>query len=270
MKTLYVSDLDGTLLRSDQTLSSYTVETLNNLVEKGMVFSYATARSYVTSHKVTEGLNARIPLITSNGAFIVDNVTGENLISNYFGSEVNGVLDNLIAHDIYPMVFSNIDSVEKLSFVEEKCTDELKAFLDMRKGDKRLNPVKEVGQLYQENIFYILCADKKEKLEPFYHEYKEKYHCVFQKEMYTGAQWLEILPLETTKANAIRQLKDYLQCDKIVVFGDGKNDTDMFEMADECYAVENAVKELKEMATQIIGSNDEDGVVRWLEENYRD
>ncbi len=267
MKTLYVSDLDGTLLRSNQTLSEYTIKTLNELVEKGMVFSYATARSYATSHKVTEGLNARIPLITSNGAFIVDNVTGENLISNYFGSEVNAVLDNLIAHGIYPMIFSNIDSVEKLSFVEEKCTDGLRAFLNMRKGDKRLNPVKEVEQLYKENIFYILCVDEEEKLKPFYHEYKEKYHCVFQKEIYTGAQWLEILPLEATKANAIRQLKDFLQCDKLVVFGDGKNDIDMFEIADECYAVENAVEELKKMATQIIGSNDEDGVVKWLEEN---
>ena len=77
MKTLYVSDLDGTLLRSNQSLSDYTIQTLNKLVENGMVFSYATARSYVTSQKVTKGLNAKIPLIIYNGAFIIDNVTGE-------------------------------------------------------------------------------------------------------------------------------------------------------------------------------------------------
>lgn len=45
MTTLYVSDLDGTLLRSNQKTSAYTNRTINELVEKGMLFSYATARS---------------------------------------------------------------------------------------------------------------------------------------------------------------------------------------------------------------------------------
>ena len=60
MKTLYVSDLDGTLLRNNETTSEYTNETINKLVEQGMLFSYATARSFQTSHKVTKGLNAKI------------------------------------------------------------------------------------------------------------------------------------------------------------------------------------------------------------------
>ena len=44
--TLYVSDLDGTLLRSDQTLSVETVSTLNRLMADGVMFTYATARSF--------------------------------------------------------------------------------------------------------------------------------------------------------------------------------------------------------------------------------
>jgi len=56
-------------------------------------------------------------------------------------------------------------------------------------------------------------------------------------------------------------------CEKVVVFGDGKNDIDMFEIADEGYAVSNAHETLKEKATGIIGSNDEDGVAKWLEQN---
>ena len=45
MRTLYVSDLDGTLLRSDERTSGYTNRTVNRLVGEGMLFSYATARS---------------------------------------------------------------------------------------------------------------------------------------------------------------------------------------------------------------------------------
>ena len=67
MKCLYVSDLDGTLLRSNERTSEYTNDVINSLVEKGMIFSYATARSLVTAKKVTKGLYVRIPLIVYNG-----------------------------------------------------------------------------------------------------------------------------------------------------------------------------------------------------------
>ena len=51
------------------------------------------------------------------------------------------------------------------------------------------------------------------------------------------------------------------------MFGDGKNDLDMFCVADEAYAVQNADKELKAAATAIIGGNNEDGVAKWLLEH---
>ena len=140
-------------------------------------------------------------------------------------------------------------------------------FLDTRKGDVRTNMVDSVEKLYEGNIFYITCIDEKEKLKPMYDKYKERYHCVYQEDIYSKEQWLEIMPNAASKANAIRQLKEYLGCQKVVVFGDGKNDVDMFELADEAYAVANAVPELKAKATAVIGGNNEDGVAKWLLEN---
>ena len=40
-------------------------------------------------------------------------------------------------------------------------------------------------------------------------------------------------------------------------------------MADEAYAVENAVPELKTLATGIIAGNNDDGVAKWLKEHYK-
>jgi len=77
------------------------------------------------------------------------------------------------------------------------------------------------------------------------------------------------MPQLATKADAILQLKQLLGINKIVVFGDAVNDIPMFEIADECYAMENAVPELKAIATEVIGNNNEDGVAKWLEENYQ-
>lgn len=59
-----------------------------------------------------------------------------------------------------------------------------------------------------------------------------------------------------------------MKCERLVVFGDGKNDIDMFQLADEGYAVSNAQEDLKKYASASILSNDEDGVAKWLLENY--
>lgn len=83
MRTLYVSDLDGTLLRSDERTSGYTNRTVNRLVGEGMLFSYATARSFQTARKVTAGLEAEIPLIVYNGAAVADNRDGSFLQMNF-------------------------------------------------------------------------------------------------------------------------------------------------------------------------------------------
>ena len=264
MKTLYVTDLDGTLLRSDERTSAYTNQIINQLVAQGLVFSYATARSYHTARKVTRGLNADFPLIVYNGAMVVDNVSGEFLIKNFFRDEISHVIRDLIQHGVFPIVYAFINGVEKFTYIPEKCSPETKAFLDTRKNDSRNNPVTAEQELTAGDIFYITCIDSPEKLEPLYRNYADKYHCVFQEDIYTKHQWLEIMPKAASKANAIRQLKDYLGCQKVVAFGDGKNDLDMFEMADEAYAVSNAVDELKEIATGVIGSNNEDAVAKWL------
>lgn len=267
MSNLYVSDLDGTLLRSNEVTSEYTNSVINSLVEKGMLFSYATARSFITAKKVTKGIEAKIPLIVYNGAFVIDNVTGEILIANYFDDSVLSVLEDLFDNGVYPIVYAYIDGKEKFSFVPELCTKGMRQFLDSRKGDIRTNAVDSARALKAGNIFYFTCIDEPEKLEPLYQKYKDKYHCVYQTDIYTKEQWLEIMPMEASKSNAIKQLKSMLTCKKLIVFGDGKNDIDMFLMADESYAVANAHEELKQYATEVILSNDEDGVAKWLEEH---
>lgn len=267
MKTLYVTDLDGTLLSSSEITSDLTNRIINSLVSRGMLFSYATARSYVTASKVTRGLDAHIPLIVYNGAFVIDQGTGEILLSNFFEQDVSGLLRELLAAEIYPIVYAFVDGVEKFTYLADKCTWGMQHFVASRRGDPRDNPVADPAELLRGDIFYISCIDEPEKLAPFYEKYKASTHAVYHRDIYSGAQWLELMPVNASKSHAIRQLKALLGCDRLVVFGDGKNDIDMFLLADESYAVANAVPELKEIATGVILSNDEDGVARWLLEH---
>ncbi|MDO4459079.1 MAG: HAD family hydrolase [Clostridia bacterium] len=268
MKTLYVSDLDGTLLRSDERTSDYTNDVINSLVKKGMLFSYATARSYNTARKVTAGIKAEIPLIVYNGTMVIDNVTGEELITNFFDGSVCEVLEELFASGVYPIVYAMIDDVEKFSFVPKLCSRGMKTFLSTREGDIRTNIVNSTEELKNGEIFYITCIDEPEKLKHLYEKYRDTYHCVYQKDTYSDEQWFEIMPKNASKSNAVTQLKKLLGAEKLVAFGDGVNDIDMFELADECYAVANADPGLKETATGVIDSNNDDGVAKWLSSNF--
>lgn len=271
MKTLYVTDLDGTLLNPQARVSEYSVEVINRLVEKGMHFTYATARSLVSSSVVTKGLTTRIPVIAYNGAFIFRPDTGEVLHSVKFSeAETQRVQEILGKNNISPLVYSVIDGAEKLSWDVTQENEGIRNYLSRRQGDRRLRPLQGNSKMYQGEVFYFTCVGSREELQPLYDEMcgVKGFSTNFQKELYQPEYFYEIMPAEATKAKAILKLKEIWGCDRIVSFGDAKNDIPMFQVSDECYAMENAVNELKELATGIIGSNGEDGVARWLEQHY--
>ena len=142
-------------------------------------------------------------------------------------------------------------------------------YLSSRKGDRRLRPVSKLEDLYQGDMFYFTCVGEQEELAPVYDIFSRdcRFRCTIQQELYRQEYFCEIMPAKATKAEAVRKLKRLWDCDKVVSFGDAVNDIPMFEASDECYAVENAVDELKAIATGVIESNESDGIAKWLKRN---
>lgn len=267
-KTLYVSDLDGTLLNTQDRISPESIRIINDLIEKGMTFTYATARSLSSASVVTQGLSADIPVIVYNGAFIIHPATKKVLSKESFQREETGkVIEVLNRFKISPLVYSFVEGVEKVSWVTERENEGIRRYLNLRKGDKRLRPISTTEELYQGDMFYFTCIGEREELQPVYDIFskKEGFRCTLQQELYRPEYWCEIMPAKATKAEAIRKLKKLCGCDRVISFGDAVNDIPMFEISDECYAVENAVDELKAAACGVIPGNEADGVARWLE-----
>jgi len=269
MKTLYISDLDGTLLKNNLTISEFTADVVNELTNKGMIFSYATARSIVTAAAVTNGITVNIPVIVHNGAFVMESGTKKLLVSNFLSADdAEDMLEVLLKNGIFPMVNCFINGKEKISYCQEHMSNGVEEFIKSRPDDIRLNPV-SVDELVAGEVFHFTCIDCAKKLKKIYEEYKGKFQCIYYIDIYTGNPWLEILPKNVTKGKAILELKRILGCERVVAFGDGENDIEMFEVADECYAVDNASDVLKKVADGIIDSNERDGVAKWLIKNYR-
>jgi len=272
MRVLYVSDLDGTLLNTQDAISPYSIDVINRLVEAGMLFTYATARSLISASVVTKGLNSRIPVIAYNGTFLFEPETGKILASESFSPEERVcVREVLTAYGISPVVYSFVDETEKVSW-DISCENEgKKRYFSNRTGDRRLRPLENEEGLYDGEIFYYTCIGEKSDLEQIYNVFSndERYTCTLQQELYRPEYWCEIMPRKATKYDAILKLKELLHCDKVISFGDSINDIPMFKISDECYAVANAADSLKEIATGVIGDNNSDSVAKWLEENAR-
>lgn len=271
MRTLYLSDLDGTLLLKNGELSDFTIDTINHLIDKGMMFSYATARSLPAASKAAERLNIRLPVIVNNGVFIRNPATGEILSLVTFTDEERSFAEDWFkTHGIFPIVYAFDGGAERATYLKGCENEGIRRYLSSRKGDKRFRQAENLDELFSGEAYYYTCIGEKEDLAPvFEHFAKDKrFRCIFQQEIYRPEYWCEIMPVGASKASALKRLKEMLNCDRIITFGDSANDIPMFEASDECYAVENAVPELKAAADAVILPNTEDGVAHWLWDNF--
>lgn len=270
MKTLYVSDLDGTLITSRECISPYSIGVLNRLISKGMNFTYATARSVKTALSATTGLNDNYPIIVYNGALIVNPSTREILHSVTFDGELKQyVLSVLISLGVYPFTYYMYDGMERIGYLSGKESYAMDRYLSRRQNDDRLSPVYKEEELAVGDLFYFNCMGEASLMYRAYEIFSRdsRLTCLIHRETYQTDYWLEIMCKNATKAEGVKRLKELYSYDKVICFGDSINDIPMFAVSDEKYAVMNADEELKSVSTSVIGYCEEDGVAKWLEKN---
>jgi Cof subfamily protein (haloacid dehalogenase superfamily) len=278
-KTLFVTDLDGTLLNSNAQITPYTAEIINKLTDEGLIFTYATARSYLTALKVIGGINFKYPSVHHNGVYIQNPKTGEYLEKCLFDKDIiSPVIEKLCEHMLYPLVYAFIDGKERVSWLSGKETEGINFYLSSRAGDKRLRPVKSCKEFFDGGIYEICFFSYKsmQELQDILDILNLNEHFAYhlQQDTYKDEKgrttyWLEIMRFDALKDEGVKKVKKLVGADKIVCFGDNLNDIPMFNISDEKYAVGNALPEVKAIATAVIGSNDDDGVAKWLEKNAR-
>lgn len=271
---LFVTDLDGTLLNSNKEVSIKSTEILNKLIDNGVNFTVATARTPATVVDLLQDVNLKLPAVLMNGVLLYD-IKEEKYINikEIEKDTVDKVFDILNKFDKNAMVYGirnnhlwvyhkEFEYSWEYNFYKERADRKQKTFLKVENYQESIKESK---------IINFIVFDKYEKIKGIYEELKkideisvEYYEDIYEK----GCYFLEAYSAEASKANGIKLLSDYIEHDKLICFGDNLNDIPMFELADEAYATANAVDELKEMATAVIGSCDEDGVARFLEERF--
>ncbi len=270
---LFVSDLDGTLLDENAKLPVYSLNALNDLIDSGMNFTVATARTYATVKQILNGLKLNIPIILMNGVLIRDIQKEEYVFSAVIEKSISDrIIKTLHKHRLYAFMYT-VTNGEMMTYYEKIATPAMKKFFEERK--KRYSkPFRKVNDLIQfnENSVYFSLLNSQEMLMPLYDDLKtiDGIESVFYRDVYSENLWyLEIFSSAASKKNAVTFLKNNYEFDNIICFGDNLNDISMFEVSDKRYAVKNAHPDLKSLADGIIGSNTENGVARFLEIKFR-
>lgn len=271
---LFVSDLDGTLLNNSQEISGYSLAVIHSLLKQGMLFSIATARSMDSAAPFLRKLRLQLPIIVHNGVFVLDPQTGahirEALLDWRMAEEI---LTLFASQGISPFMFV-MDSEERERILfQDSCTPGEKDYCEHRtqKGDQRFCLIDDFSRWLSCKIITIIAISDRQHLCPVYERVRKKYdlHINFAEDIYSKAYWLEIANPRANKREAVRYLKNHVGAERLICFGDHLNDCPMFEIADETYAVSNAQQCLKNMATRVIGSNEENAVADCLWQLWR-
>ena len=271
--TLYVSDLDGTLLGEDSQLSAVTVATLNRIIgELGGMFTVATARTPATVVPLMQQVHARLPFIVIGGSAMWNPVSmSYEHTRGIDDMTVNAVADVFDRRGAHPFIYRRHGknllhthhygplSTQEERFIAERHHLPLKQFFlddrDFRHSDD------EALLIFSMNKYAVLksIADDLRTSVPTCSVMV--YHDIFDE----SEGYLEIFSAGTSKAAAIRDLARQLGAGRVVVFGDNRNDIAMMQAADFSFAVDNAFTEFKSVASEVIGPNTVDSVARWIE-----
>ncbi len=264
--TLYISDLDGTLLEPSGALAPDSRKALVEMLSEGLVFTVASARSVVSIQTLLQGLPLSLPVIEFNGAFISDLATGQHEIVN--------ALEQDIAEDVYRLagefggtaIVSTFNGANDCVYYAHVGNLGTQWYLDdcHARQDTRWH--------YADDLTMIDKLDRLAELEAaIVARWAGAVELHLFENMYSpGWHWLTVHDRRATKDQAITILREAygLQDHSLTVFGDQINDLKMFGVADCAVAVANAHPRVLAQAHQIIGPNTDGSVVRFIQDEW--
>lgn len=271
-RTLFISDLDGTLLGADARLSARTTQLLRNLTDAGVAVTVATARTPATVHPLMEGAGLRIPAIVMTGAarwdFATMTYSNSHLMTPGQAAAIEGAFDSA---GLTPFIYClEPDSPLEVFRARKPLSAHERAFADERSGLplKRMYLDAEPGA-HSPRILYFGMGDPgivAHAAELIRTAVPDVCMSVYNDTYCPSVGLIEVFAPGVSKANAALRLKAETGADRLVVYGDNLNDLPMMAVADLSVAVANARPEVLAAADTVIGANTDDAVARHIDQ----
>ena len=259
MYKLIAIDLDGTLLTDDLTVSPGTVKAIQQAVEMGATVTIATGRMFSSAKQFAQQLGINVPLITYQGAIIMDvdekEVVYERLI---FPDIAKKLVEISSEKNLHLQVFQD----DNLYGAVEN--EKLIGYVEGVKVPYTVEP--DLLKLAEKGFMKALFIESPETIDVLQEELKALFgnraHIAKSKPHY-----LEVTHPEANKGLALLHLAKTLGIDQseIIGIGDNHNDKELIMTAGLGVAMGNAVQEMKDIADYVSLTNNEEGVKHVIE-----
>lgn len=270
---LFVSDLDGTLLQGDGTLSAYSRKALTKLLDAGVHFTVASARAWGEIVPVLGDLPLSLPVIAINGAYLTDYATGNHLAINHIENDfAAAIYQHILEGQLQPFIVTH-NGTEDCLYWQDLKNEQMQWYHDILHvhKDKRIRRIEDLKHALAEKVIAFAVMGPPEHVKALSEMLADEYpglleNFLFENPYSPGHWWLTIHDERACKSKAIRTLAEMTGHDlnNLTVFGDHINDIKMLQLAGKGVTVANAEPEVKAIADEIIGSNDDDAVVRYM------
>ncbi len=262
MRKLIVSDIDGTLLRNDKSISDVTKDKVLSLIEEGHHFAIATGRMHGAGRIITQTLDYNGYLISCNGAVVKHLKTGEIIRAIELDKDIaKKVVEICKKHDAYFHLY-DIEAIyaEKHEHLAKRYSDEMTLLPDLFKFEVHF--VSDVLEIIDEVPVYKIGLYS-EKPEIFARVMLEINHLQGVQTCKSLTTSFDVMASGVSKATGIEAIRSHfgIPIEDVIALGDNENDMDMIEYAGIGIAMENATPELKAIANFVTKSNEEDGLV---------
>ncbi|CAN7746906.1 HAD family hydrolase [Paenibacillus sp. LjRoot56] len=243
-QTVLVSDLDGTLLNKDQQISQQNIAAIRIFRELGGIFTLATGRMEAAVAPFIKELNLDVPVILYNGARIYNPITKEVLYDKHLPlmQELWQQIINSLTDDVGLFVYRDgrVYTPNRNDIVKKH-----------EEKDKVMCSLLTENSVMDKITKLLLISSDLSMLKAI--EQLVQDHGMPNEIVYSEWNYLEILPPDVSKGNALQSLLRILSIENAytMAVGDNLNDISLIQSADRGYAVENAHPDLKKVADDI-------------------
>lgn len=273
MKYIF-SDLDGTLLKTDTTVSEENLSAIERLYKNGVKVVISTGRTYTEIPPELRN-NPHIEFfICSNGAMIYTRDKGLAYSSTMSPSQTREIFDLLNGYDTFIELYTNGRPVVDRDKYNEDGFKYYNVDADFLPEMRRSRiPI----SYFNDNFEYV--AKGLEMFDVFFRHMDERLDCMKKlDELFPFAEYtsslkynLEILKRGVNKGYGIRSFCRlmHININEVYAIGDSLNDVTAFQAAGHCFAMRNATDELKKISDGVICSNDEHVMV-YLDKYFKE
>lgn len=273
MKTLYVSDMDGTLFQGGEpSLQESGRKIFTELLQSGVAVTVASGRNLCGIYDLAKECHLSLPVIAYNGGIIYDFAKKKAL--KLFALEKESTEKLLDVFEELGFPFKSCVFFQKeqrsVSFTQNGYQSSFQSE-HQSKHETEIQydePIKAKTreELLSGDCLFVGAHGAQKDMNLLYERVKdiEGAHAVLHRSPYKPDLWfVDVGAASAGKGIAARYLKEVLQAEELVTFGDNHNDVPMLNMADRSYVVPTAPQEVQQKATAVL-PDEQDCVLQFI------